>query len=180
MPTVAEEIQINVADHIGLAHAIASHFVDPRQSVKDSEEYSEACLALVKAAKKYTPDHGPFASYAWKVMNNRLITFLRHKKRRKRMADFDPVSKLEGVEAPAQKIPIPADVLDKLLVDLPNENKGDKILLVEVYLCGTKIPEIAERLGISRPTVYKRLHRAIERIRSNHQDVLEQYEGDVK
>lgn len=181
MPTVEEvAIKIEVADHIGLAHAVASHFVDPKQVVKDSDEYAEACLALVKAAKEYTQDHGPFAPYAWKVMKNRLITFMRHKRRRKRMAQFDLDCKLEGVETPVQEIPIPAEVLDKLLVDMPNENKGDKVLLVEVYLCGTKVQEIAERMGVSRPTIYNRLHRAIERIRSNHPDLLEQYEGVVK
>lgn len=181
MPTVlAEEVKINAADHVGLAHAVASQFVDPKKRVKDSDEYSEACVALVEAVADYTPEEGPFPTYAWRVMRNRIIDFIRRSKRRKRQAEFDHGCCLEFIEASVPDAPVPTELLPTLLEDYPGEDRTDKMLLIEVYLCGGKVPEIAARMGVSKMRIYQRINRALAKIRIRHHDLLEQYRGTIK
>lgn len=178
MPTVEK---IRVEDHIGLAHAVASQFVNnSRLRVKDTEEYAEACLLLVQAVDSYVPEDGSFQTFAWTKMRNGLNDWLRRKKRKKRVGTFESNSNLTSVPEKLTEEPVSGDIVYQFLADNITETeqeKADKLVLIEVYLGGAKVQEVADRLGVSRIAIYQRLRRTIERLRAKHGPLLEQYEG---
>jgi RNA polymerase sigma factor (sigma-70 family) len=165
------ETKIDISEHIGMAHAVASQFVLPNSmvNVEDTEEYSEACLGLVEAVREYREGDGPFSTYAWKVMRNRIIDFHRRNKRLKRVAKFTSCD-LGSVEAVKSQTVLPIDLLPCLLGDKPDE------ILVEFYLKSTNVQELARRWNVSRVTVYGRMRRALDDIRSRHAALISEYE----
>jgi len=175
--------KIKAEDHLGLAHAVASQFVRPGVRIQDTEEYAEACLHLVRATENYNPDEGTFQSVAWTCMKNGIIELHRKKNRKKRFGKFADTN-LEKLpeKRTEQEIP-PDELVYKFLADDPQETeqeKYDKLLLVEIYLGGSRVQAVAERLGISREAIYQRLRRTIERLREKHENLLEQYNYDER
>jgi RNA polymerase sigma factor (sigma-70 family) len=173
--------KIDPADHVGLAHAIASQYIRLRkEKVKDSDQYAEACLALVQAAEGYIPSQGPFSAVAWKVMKNALIDLFRRSQCRKRTATFDRETDLSQLVERPQNQPL-VDLLPIFLADDPEEtefDRADKQLLVDLYLKEGSVAEIASRLGVSRERIYQRIRRAIEKIRMRHADLIQGYSDE--
>jgi predicted DNA-binding protein YlxM (UPF0122 family) len=70
-------------------------------------------------------------------------------------------------------------LLASVLADDPSETaqeRADKLLLIEVYLCGTPVPEVATRLGVTREAIYQKLRKVMGRLRDKHAGVFDQYE----
>ena len=176
-----------VEDYIFLAEVIAHRFRQKNkraENIKDTEAYSIACEELVKAAHSYDPDVNPdFSRYAFRLMRNGVIDSIRTKNTQKRSANFEAISDKEWDEVPAKgerSEGLPVELLRMLLSDHPedtDQDRGDKSLLMELYLREKNITVIAEQYGISRVTVYSRLRRIFGKIRQRHADLIEIYGG---
>lgn len=179
---------IKVADYIFLAEVVAHKFRNKKrfEKIEDTEPYSIACEELVKAAVDFNPAvQGDFSRYAYRAMLNGVIEHIRHKKAKKRTANFETITDKEFRNIPEklEGLPecLPVDLLKTLLADLGDteQDRDDKSLLTEIYLGGKKVPVIAEQYGISRVTVYNRLRRILGKIRQRHADLVEKYGGIV-
>jgi RNA polymerase sigma factor (sigma-70 family) len=136
-------------------------------------------MALVEAARDYDPNDGEFSTVACRQMQQAIIDSYRRRERQKRKGKLDKGAKLDDVPSREEHEPIPSDLLYQFLADHPSESKqdrSDKLLLIEVFLGGNKVSDIAERLCVSRPTIYNRIERCLAKIRERHPDLLERYQ----
>lgn len=168
-----------------IAHKFRKKFRGKFEKIEDTEPYSIASIELVKAAAGYDPEvNEDFSRYAFRAMRNGIIEAIRHHKRQKRTAKFEKLTDLEWQELPEEKSDfsddIPQEVYQTLMANHPDDteqDRADKSLLMEIYIQGAKIPFIAEKYGITRMTVYNRLHRIIEKIRQRHSSLIESHGG---
>jgi RNA polymerase sigma factor (sigma-70 family) len=175
--------QIDAADHIGLARSVAKLYADPKVSLLDSDEYSEACHALVKIADNYNPSDGEFHIVAWRKMKQAIIDSYRHNQRLKRKGQFDKGADLNEIPSREDGNPLPNDLLDRMLADSEDETQQDitdKLILIEVYIGGVSPPVLADRLCVSRQTIYNRIGRCLQKVRERHADLIEQYSEEVQ
>lgn len=180
-PEIKEVPKPKVEDHLGLAHAIASQFVRPRERVKDSEFYTIACMGLMEAANTYTPEKGKFGAYAWGIMRNAILDELKKWKRSKRRVVFEALSKKAMENIPQRKkswTPPAEQFLEILLAD--DTDKEIRDMVIAIYLEGMKIKEVAEQLGMTRMGVYKRIRQYFKKLRLRHGDLLDVYEEAVE
>lgn len=171
MPTLLE---IHVADFLYLAESVARRFHDGKENIRDSEVYAVAYETLVCCVSGYNPEMGPFENFAAQSMRNRVVQYLRRFKRRKRIANFVPLEDIaeRKEEIPHQDTKIIQTVLGEEGEDTQQDGE-DKQLLREVYLLGVPVAALAQKLGVSRVTVYGRLKRIIGKIRERHREILE-------
>jgi RNA polymerase sigma factor (sigma-70 family) len=164
---------LKAENYLFLAYSGARQFLSDKTNVKDTEEYSQACLLLVESIRKYNPEQGDFISFARRKIHNGLIEQFRHRTRKKRTAvvedvDIDKVCKLSEEK-------ISPDLVYKFLQDTDQETEQErmnKLLLIEIYLGGNKVSEVAHRLNVSSVTVYHRVNAALNKIRSKYSDFI--------
>ena len=163
-----------------IAHKFRKKFGGKFERIEDTEPYSIASLELVKAAASYNPRiNEDFSRYAFRAMRNGIIESIRYRNRKKRTAEFYKLTNVEWQEIPAEDESIPSNVmnadLNQVLLDIEDseQDRIDKAILAEIYLHGKKIPLVAEKYGITRMTVYNRIHRIIGKIRQRHPDFIE-------
>jgi RNA polymerase sigma factor (sigma-70 family) len=150
---------VNIADHVGLACAVASSFVK-NGPVKDSEEFAECMIALMKAVDSYEPSKGRFSSYARRIMRNRLIDFHR-KESRSLEADLLEVD-------PECERQFDFDFLYSLLEDHPDDSDNDrrnKLVLRQHWIDEVTWKELGSRLGVSQEMARQYGEAAIRLIR---------------
>lgn len=168
MPTLEE--------HIGLAHAVSSQFVNDneRNCVRDTEEFAEACIALHRAIENFDPaliSIKGFASYAWQIMRNAILDL--HKKRRRclNLAQVDS-SILEDTVECGSAIDFEFENFVQFLFqdheDDTDVSRRDKQILKMAYLDEKKAVEIAKEMGISKQRVGQIINRAKETIQERH------------
>lgn len=175
-------VQIDASEYVGLARSVARLYADKRIALLDSDEYSEACLALVKIADNYNPSDGEFNIVACRKMKQAIIDSYRHNHRLKRKGEFDKGAKLEDVPSREDSNPLPVELLGRMLADADDETPqdiADKLLVIEVYIGGASPSVLAERLCVTRPTIYNRMARCFQKIRERHADLIEQYSEEV-
>lgn len=166
-------MKIRPEDHLGLAHNVASKFVRNYERVEDSIEYSLACEALILASQTYDPNQGAFSTVAYKSISNKLIDHKRNQTRQKRQASFESTEDLDFILDELQWE-------DNQIDDVPNfmgwlnqcnwndEEKNDLEVLMAVKIKSESITQIADKLGVSRPTIYLKLNRITDKIRQRY------------
>lgn len=163
-------------ENLGLAHKISTFYLTPKQRVKDSDVYSVACIALIKAAKEYEPECGKFSTYAWKVMENGIKDYLRSPQAKKRNLLFSNDWEEELVAPPTREDLTP--LLEHILRDHPGESEADRFnkrLLQRVYLGEESVFQVSEDLKISREAVYQRLRRAIRLVQDANPELKNEF-----
>lgn len=168
-----------------IAHKFRKKFSGKFEKIEDTEPYSIASFELIKAAAGYDASKNEdFSRYAFRAMRNGIIESIRHQNRQKRTAEFSRLTDLEWQELSEEKqfslVGVSSEVFQTLTAthsDDSEQDRDDKLLLMEVYFQGNNISLIAEKHGISRVTVYSRLRRIIEKIRQVHGDLIESLGG---
>lgn len=167
---------MEIEDHLGLAHNVASKFVRHYERVIDTIEYSIACEALILASQNYDASQGAFSSVAYKAILNKLIDYKRNQNCQKRKAAFAYSEDLDLILDEKQW----NEHLYRELDDIPDfigwlnqftwndEEKGDLEVLIAVKLKSEPITEVADKLGVSRPTIYQKLNRITTKIRQRY------------
>lgn len=169
-------MKIQPEEHLGLAHAVASRFVRSNERVQDTIEYSLACEALILASQNYDPQQGAFSSVAYTAMTNKLIDHKRGQNRKKRKAEFEYLDEKQWANR------IDENQWEDQLADFPDfmgwlnkiswtdEEKDDLEVLIAVKVKAEPITVIADRRGVSRPTIYQKLQRITDKIRDKYRD----------
>ncbi len=131
----------------------------------------EAYIRLVGAEDQSWEGRGHFFAAAAEAMRRILIEKARHKRRRKRGADWQRIDLEDAtlaIEGPSEDV----IAVDEALTKLAQEDKIVADLVKMRYFAGLNLDEIAKILGISRRTAdrywaYARawLHREITRYR---------------
>jgi len=169
-------VKIYPEEHLGLAHSVASRFVRSNERVQDTIEYSLACEALVLISQSYEPEQGAFSSVAYTAMTNKIIDHKRKINRKKRKADFEHQTDLQWASIIDEnswedQIDFPPDFLGWLnKVSWTEEEQGDLEVLISVKIKAEPITEVADKLGVSRPTIYLKLNRITNKIREKYRD----------
>ena len=132
----------------------------------------EAYIRLVGAEDQSWEGRGHFFAAAAEAMRRILIEAARHKRRRKRGADWQRIDLEDAtlaIEGPSEDV----IAVDEALTKLAQEDKIVADLVKMRYFAGLNLDEIAKILGISRRTAdrywaYARawLHREITRDRT--------------
>ena len=189
MPAYADDIEIQKPSlkikvdphkYLHIAEIVARRFVGKKElSVKDSDVYGEACLALVKIANEgYDPKLGEFSTLAYTAVANSLKSYIRKSKRKKRTAIFETIES-DIVEQPkSTKETIPIALLDDFLeikVSDSDQDKIDKNLLKAIFIEKKKVSKLAQSYGVSRVTIYSWIDRVIKKIRQENPELLKRY-----
>lgn len=162
----------NPEEHLGLAHMVAARFIRRTERVKDTIEYSLACEALLLICRSYQPEMGTFANVAYTAMTNKIIDYKRRAKRKKRLADFEDLDDKGWREIEIEQLwPDEADFLGWLKkISWTDEERTDLEVLLAVHFKQEKVADIAEQMGVTRPTVYLKLNRISDKIREKYKD----------
>lgn len=166
-----EEVQeaVRVEDHLGLVRSLVLKFIR-KGDVEDSELYSIGCLALVEATKSYDPSKSKFATWAWKIVRNRMLDEVKKSGRSRESSSCDFASFADDRLASPPALPV------HMLSDFLGSVEGDKDaeMLVDHYLAGRSLSDIGRQVGFSKEWVRKRLQSAIVRIRAKNRHIVEE------
>lgn len=169
-------MKIYPEEHLGLAHTVASRFVRSHERVQDTFEYSLACEALILASQSYDPAQGAFSSVAYTAMVNKLIDYKRSKNRKKRKAEFEYLDEKQWAnridenqwEDQLQDFPDFMGWLNK--ISWTDEERDDLEIFIAVKVKAEPVTEVADKHGVSRPTIYQKLNRIANKIREKYRD----------
>ena len=163
---------MNPEEHLGLAHTVTMRFVRSAERVQDTIEYSLACEALLLTCRTYQPEMGTFANVAYTAMTNKIIDYKRRSNRKKRRAEFENLDDKGWREIEIEQTwPDEADFMGWLnKVSWTDEERTDLEVLLAVHFKEEKVADIAEKMGVSRPTVYLKLNRISDKIREKYKD----------
>lgn len=164
-----------VEQNLALAKSIVAKFKPG--NVEDSELYSVACIALMKAAATFDPSVAKFSTWATRIIRQHIITEIRKHKR-----DTVPLSSLDYDEAERVLADSSEDFplhLAGLLVDPdPSDSKAEaenKRMLAMHHLDGQSLSDIGREVGLSKERVRQRLATAIQSIRLKKREEIKEY-----
>ena len=142
-----------------LARAVA-RFCPPSLRHLRDDLVQSAWIRVLEAQRRGDPDRTFSSSYLYKVAYSALIDELRRLRRRGEVA-LDDAPEEQAVEprrsSPAQQAE--GYALARGLQDCLLGVSEDRRLAVSLFLQGHTVPEAAELLGVSRPTLYDLMHR---------------------
>jgi RNA polymerase sigma factor (sigma-70 family) len=153
---------IGVESNLKLALKVAYRYVKNGQPIKDSDEFSDACVGLIQANENYNPDLGvKFSTYAYRCMNNAIINGIR--KRNRINQHFSVIEEVGDLESKVIKEDN-ADVVAKLISGLEGRNKD---VVISHYLEGETFASIGRRLGVTRAAISQTCSKALSKIRKS-------------
>lgn len=163
-----------IQENIGLLKSIVLRFTKIGR-IEDSEIYSVACLGLVEASISFDSSKAKFSTWATKIINQKIIQFLRKNKKQKSVELFSlDAQERENCLADNNQKSIPIHLLSLINPtesDTPPE-KENKLILSMHYLDGKSWSEIGRKIGITREAVRQRANKFIKNIQKNNVDLL--------
>jgi RNA polymerase sigma factor (sigma-70 family) len=173
----------NAVDNIGLAYSVVQRTGVPNGvSIQDTEEFSDACLGLINAERKYDPTKAKFSTFAYTVCYREVIRGKqkRYKKRQlgfgcidedltKKLIDrnlFDP-----GVLKDHEK-----EKLLFVLLDCSDLKDRDLDIVKSYYCLGVQGVDLAKKYGLSKQRVSQILVETIIKIRKHNKILMRKYE----
>lgn len=168
-------ITVDVSDYLYLAEIVARKYYcgkdEEQAQIRDTELFSVACQELVKCVQQYDPAIGPFDRFAMRAIRNGIIQNLRLQKRKKRVAEFDPLTDADWSEVPEREtdpILFRVEHLSQLLNILSSD---DRKLIEDIYFANKSVAELAEKAGVSRVTIYNRRDAILRKLREGLHDI---------
>ena len=143
---------INIDCHLGLARAIARKFTK-QTPIEDSEEYSVACIGLVKASIDYDESKNvSFASFAWVYMKREILAALKKNNRTIKGCDANLYN------VPVKTQPEPIDII----AWLADNNCKYKPILIEYFVKQKSVQDIAKKKKCTRQNIYSKINIGIQ------------------
>ena len=153
---------IDVESNLKLALKVAYRYIKNGQPVKDSDEFSDACVGLILANENYNPNLGvKFSTYAYRCMNNAIINGVR--KRNRINQHFSTINEMNDLEGKVIKEDNSA-VVARLISGLKGRNKD---IVISHYLKGETFASIGRRLGLTRSAICQTCNKALSKIRKS-------------
>ena len=168
---------------MGLAYSVVQRTGVPNGvSIQDTEEFSDACLGLINAERKYDPTKAKFSTFAYTVCYREVIRG-KQKRYRKRQLGFGCVDEDMTEEL------IDENLIDQYILEfqekesllfklLDSTGLTDRNLdIIKSYYClGIKGVELAEKYGLSKQRVSQIIVETITKIRKNNEILIRKYE----
>ena len=156
---------IGVESNLKLALKVAYRYVKSGQPVKDSDEFSDACIGLMQASENYNPNLGVrFSTYAYRCMSNAIINGIRKRNRtNKHFSVIEEIDDLEGNVIKEDNV----GVVEKVISGLEGRNKD---VVVSHYLEGETFASIGRRLGVTRSAISQTCNKALSEIRKSFEN----------
>jgi len=173
----------NAEDNIGLAYSVVQRTGIPNGvSIRDTEEFSDACLGLINAERGYDPTKAKFSTFAYTVCYREVIKG-KQKRYRKRQLGFGCVDEDKTEEIIDQnsfdqyilEFQEKERLLFKLLdsVDLKDR---DLDIIKSYYCLGIQGVELARKYGLSKQRVSQIIVETLTKIRKNNEILIRKYE----
>lgn len=160
LPTLVHAA-VDIADYLYLAEVVARKYYRGHDPIRDTELFSVACQELVKCGEKYDPSVGPFDRFAMRSMRNGIIHDLRLMQAKKRAAEFEVLADQDFPERSVEPFP-DVGLLPGLLQKLPD---NDRCLIEDYFLNNNSVADLANRLAVTKVTVYNRIDRILKKLR---------------
>ncbi len=173
------ELQQELFDtYIGLASRVAAKY---SARGRDDEIDQESLIALHKAVLAHDPARGAFGPFAWTVMENHILSFLKQRSRHEgaELTILDEAAGEEPGEARRDAIPdespdparaaVRSEAFAQLRVGMEAATPGQKDLL-EHYARGGSFAEWARETGVSEQAVRQQFERAKESVRTRMEE----------
>ena len=173
------ELQQELFDtYIGLASRVAAKY---SARGRDDEIDQESLIALHKAVLAHDPERGAFGPFAWTVVENHILSFLKRRARYEsaELTILDEAAGEEPGEARRDAIPdespdparaaVRNEAFAQLRVGMEAATSGQKDLL-EHYARGGSFAEWARETGVSEQAVRQQFERARESVRTRIQE----------
>ena len=156
-------------ENLGLAYSAALEFVrSSKVNVEDTDEYSDALMALWKACESWDENKEKFSTYAHLCMRNAILNG-----RRNRNSHSVATTNVEELKDVAQiigdfeKLDI-EDIIRSLFTKVPGETRLDrrcKKVLFQKYMENASWEELGEKFGVTRSAACQWGIRAIKLLR---------------
>ena len=173
------ELQQELFDtYIGLASRVAAKY---SARGRDDEIDQESLIALHKAVLAHDPARGAFGPFAWTVMANHILSFLKQRSRHEgaELTILDEGAGEEPGEARRDAIPdespdparaaVRNEAFAQLRVGMEAATSGQKDLM-EHYARGGSFAEWARKTGVSEQAVRQQFERAKESVRTRMEE----------
>jgi len=168
------------AESLGLAYTITSRFLPGRSNLADTQEFSDACLGLVKAERGYNSSY-KFSTFAMSCMKKEMINGIKYKNTQKRSRaneydgeiDFNLVVDWNPETHTSLEL---RDICDRLLSMLDDRSKS---MLHDYYFEGLLLSEVAKKNKISGERVRQIIEKALLKIKRNHAGFLDRLKKDL-
>ncbi len=170
IPPMKEQQQELFDTYMGLASRVAAKY---SARGRDDEIDQESLIALHKAVLAHDPARGAFGPFAWTVVENHILSFLKRRARYEgaELTILDEAAGEEPGEARRDTIPdespdparaaVRNEAFAQLRVGMEAATSGQKDLL-EHYARGGSFAEWARETGVSEQAVRQQFERARE------------------
>lgn len=162
---------IDVSQHLGLARKYCRS-MRGRDATEDSEAFAEACIALINAARLYTPNKGTFATYAKQSIVLEMRKLYKHYSRGKRQ--LVAKANREGLERIPNRSPTysRAELRDEVEHVLSQMDDRERRFVSAHYLDGLSYEEIGESepVPVTDECVRKIVVNAMSRLRYHNRE----------
>jgi RNA polymerase sigma factor (sigma-70 family) len=168
---------------------VAMRYTRPGQDVKDTEEYSIGCLALLDAAESFDDDVSMFSTWAIRKIRNAIIVHWRQQTRKKKEpknilsierhlseSQLDKLVRHDHSDL-EELFPLVPEMLEPNKQDTPTM-KRDKRILVLHFIKGMSYAQIGRKLSITREGIRVAVKRGLEEIRNRYWDQLKDWMDD--
>ena len=126
------------------------------EEVEDAEQ--ELIIALYKSIRNFN-FKSSFKTYLYRMAKNKAVDVIRKKKREERLIRLISLNIFRNQEDPEDHV-ILKDEKSKILENLFNLNKQDRMIIILKDIDALSIKEISEILSLPEGTVKSRLHRS--------------------
>ena len=129
----------------------------------DSEDlFQEGMIGLISAIRSFAGEEAAFSAYAEKCIRNRMIDAIRSRG----YSEFISSEELEfeGEWKSAEDSLIEKENFNELLSSIKQRLSKLEYSVLELYLSGMSLSEIAEKLGKPQSSVYNAVQRARQKI----------------
>ncbi|MEO0237672.1 MAG: RNA polymerase sigma factor [candidate division WOR-3 bacterium] len=129
---------------------------------EDSKDITQDIFLKVYTSLKDFKKRSKFSTWIYRISVNHAISFLRKNKKEKNLVSFDQINESEIEDYDEEKIEYDKKLAERLLFELP---ENQRIAFILSQREGKKYKEIAEILNVSEKAVESLVYRARENLR---------------
>lgn len=132
--------------------------------VRDSWQYAEGWVGLLRARRSFDPARGDFRVHAWVVVRQHIMRVLRDRCALKRRGKLLPLSRLGGMAAKEAGTPA-FETAEACRYYLGRLQPRARRLVRKVIMGGVPASQVARSMGLSKSTVCLQVRRALADLR---------------